>query len=97
LIRERYEELLWWLLMPSLIRLAGQSAPSRAEAAELSSAVATALDAAKAAGYRVEVLTGKAPNIDQPDGSASAADDSADAEETDEADVEVRGASPKRV
>ena len=96
-IRERYEELLWWLLMPSLIRLAGQSAPSRAEAAESSSAVATALDAAKAAGYRVEVLTGKAPNIDQPDGSASAADDSADAEETDEADVEVRGASPKRV
>ena len=29
LIRERYEELLWWLLMPSLLGLAGESAPSR--------------------------------------------------------------------
>ena len=30
LIRESYEELLWWLLMPSLLRIAGESAPSAA-------------------------------------------------------------------
>ena len=33
LVRERYEELLWWLLMPSLLRLAGEAAPSRAAVA----------------------------------------------------------------
>ncbi len=32
LVRERYEELLWWLLMPSLLRLAGETAPDRTAA-----------------------------------------------------------------
>jgi glycosidase len=94
-IRERYEELLWWLLMPSLIALAGQSTPNRAEAAELSSAVTAALDAARAAGYRVEVLTGKAPNVDRSDDSTSA-EDSADAAESDAAGAVDRGALPKK-
>jgi glycosidase len=58
LVRERYEELLWWLLMPSLLSLAGQSAPSRAEAEKLSSAVEAALKSAEAAGYRVAELLG---------------------------------------
>ena len=62
--RERYEELLWWLLMPSLMHLAGESAPITADAAQLNAAIDTALDAAEAAGYRVDVLTGAAPNID---------------------------------
>ena len=62
--RERYEELLWWLLMPSLMHLAGESAPITADAAQLNAAINTALDAAEAAGYRVDVLTGAAPNID---------------------------------
>jgi hypothetical protein len=95
-IRERYEELLWWLLMPSLIRLASQSAPSRAEAAELGSAVAAALDAAKAAGYRVEVLTGKASNVDQPDGSVAVDKESAGADEDSAAETLDRGASSKK-
>jgi glycosidase len=30
LVRESYEELLWWLLMPELLRLAAEPAPSRA-------------------------------------------------------------------
>jgi len=58
LIRERYEELLWWLLMPSLLRLAGESAPSRAAVEELSKTVAAALASAEAAGYRIDVLLG---------------------------------------
>ncbi len=58
LIRERYEELLWWLLMPSLLRLAGESSSSRSAVEELSKTVAAALASAKAAGYRINALLG---------------------------------------
>ncbi|MEI9970228.1 MAG: hypothetical protein WDM87_17040 [Terracidiphilus sp.] len=58
LIREQYEELLWWLLMPSLLRLAGEAAPIRVAVAELSETVAAALASAEAAGYRIDVILG---------------------------------------
>jgi len=61
LVRERYEELLWWLQLPALLRLAGENAPGRMAAKRaaiqtMSSAVEKALAAAAAAGYRVELL-----------------------------------------
>jgi len=56
LVRERYEELLWWMLMPSLLRLAGDAAPKRETVDELSRSVQEALQAAEDAGYRVDVL-----------------------------------------
>jgi hypothetical protein len=59
LIREHYEELLWWLLMPSLLRIAGELAPSRAAVEDLSKTVAAALASAEAAGYRVDAPLGK--------------------------------------
>jgi len=71
LIRERYEELLWWLLLPSLLRLAGEAGPSAAALEELSNAVKAALESAEAAGYRVDILLGPAisrehANIGEP-------------------------------
>jgi hypothetical protein len=60
LIHEMYEELLWWLLMPSLLRLAGEVAPSRAAVEEMSKTVHEALDTAEAAGYRIDTLLGSA-------------------------------------
>jgi glycosidase len=68
LIRERYEELLWWLLMPSLLRLAGEPAPSRSSLERLSKSVATAMASAEAASYRIDVMLGK--------GKAAAGDES---------------------
>jgi glycosidase len=56
LICERYEELLWWLQLPALLRLAGDSAPSREAVGELSKTVESALASAKAAGYRIDAL-----------------------------------------
>jgi hypothetical protein len=61
LVRERYEELLWWLLMPSLLRLAGETAPSqvtanRATILTMSRTIEEALAAAEAAGYRMDLL-----------------------------------------
>ena len=58
LVRELYEELLWWLLMPSLLRLAGEAAPSRAAVEEMSRTVEEALETAEAAGYRIDALLG---------------------------------------
>jgi glycosidase len=61
LVRERYEELLWWLLMPSLLRLAGENAPNqvaanRALVQAMSRIIDESLAAAEAAGYRVDLL-----------------------------------------
>jgi glycosidase len=58
LVREQYEELLWWLLMPALLRLAGEAAPSRAAVEDLSKTVANALHSAEAADYRINTLLG---------------------------------------
>ncbi len=61
LVRERYEELLWWLLMPSLLRMAGEKAPSqvaanRAAVRMMSRTIEEKLAAIEAAGYRVDLL-----------------------------------------
>jgi glycosidase len=56
LVREPYEELLWWLLMPSLLRLTGETSPSRVAVEEMSRTVEEALATAEAAGYRVDLL-----------------------------------------
>ncbi len=55
-IREHYEELLWWLLMPSLLRLAGEANPTRSAAKAMAETVQDALAEASAARYRVDVL-----------------------------------------
>ena len=70
LIRERYEELLWWLLIPELIRLAGERSPSRAAVDALSRTVDAALAAAEAAGFRVEKLAGREAKADAEGGEA---------------------------
>jgi glycosidase len=58
LLREPYEELLWWLLMPSLLRLAGEETLDRAAVEEMSKTVEEALASAEAAGYRIDALLG---------------------------------------
>ena len=56
LIREPYEELLWWLLLPSLIQEAGQTIPSRTVIEKMSRTIEEALATAEAAGYRIDTL-----------------------------------------
>ena len=60
LVRELYEELLWWLIMPSLLRLAGETAPSRTAVETMSRTIEDALTTAEAVGYRVDLLLGPA-------------------------------------
>ena len=56
LVRERYEELLWWLLMPSLLRLAGAPVLDRSAIKGMGKIVDEALASAEAAGYRIDAL-----------------------------------------
>jgi hypothetical protein len=56
LVREPYEELLWWLLMPSLLRLAGETVPNRAAVDKMSRTVEGALATAEAAHYRIGAM-----------------------------------------
>jgi hypothetical protein len=70
LIREPYEELLWWLLMPALLNLADEDAPRPAVVRELSNTVKSALASAVAAGYRVDALLGSAAVANAADAPA---------------------------
>jgi len=58
LVREEYEELLWWLLLPALLRVAGEAAPARTEVMRMAATIGEALKTAEEAGYRVDVLLG---------------------------------------
>jgi hypothetical protein len=69
IIREQYEELLWWLLMPSLLKLAIQPSPDRVAVEQLAARIQAALDAVKAAGYRID--TWLAPPAAKQPSSAS--------------------------
>jgi hypothetical protein len=60
-LRESYEELLWWLLLPKLLRLAADPVPSRATIAQLVGEIQEALSSAEAAGYRVDLLIAPSP------------------------------------
>jgi hypothetical protein len=60
LIRERYEELLWWLLLPALLRLAGAPSADRAATEAFALRIGEALAAAESAGYSIEGLAGSA-------------------------------------
>ncbi len=58
LVEEPYEELLWWLQMPALLRVAGQPSPNKADVQALSRKVQESLVAAKKAGYRLQSMLG---------------------------------------
>jgi hypothetical protein len=86
LVREQYEELLWWLLMPSLLRLAGDPTPSRDEVKELSKTVEEALATAKSANYRIDELLGAA--------AAPAGDESESTTPQDQSNTIEEGTAP---
>jgi hypothetical protein len=59
LVREPYEELLWWLSMPELLRVAGETVFDRKAVLEISEKIDEALATAENAGYRVDRLHGR--------------------------------------
>jgi glycosidase len=58
LVREPYEEMLWWLLMPALLRLAGEPVLDRSAIKDMARKVDEALASAEEANYRIDALLG---------------------------------------
>ena len=57
-VREQYEELLWWLQMPELLRMAGDAKPNYKDLKQMDKCIREALSAAEIAGYRLDYLKG---------------------------------------
>jgi hypothetical protein len=56
LVREPYEEMLWWLLMPALLRIAAEPTLNRPAIVRIGERVDEALASAEAAGYQIDTL-----------------------------------------
>jgi glycosidase len=95
LVREPYEELLWWLLMPSLLRLAGEPALDRAAVEKVSKTVEEALATAEAAGYRIDALLG--PSVEPEAGEPSAPEAESPATAPDELQDEAAKPPAERI
>jgi hypothetical protein len=73
-IREPYEELLWWLSLPSLLKLANMNVPTRNAASPIAARIKEALAAVEKAGYRIDaMLQPEAAERDAPAQPAPAA------------------------
>jgi len=84
LVQEPFEELLWWLQMPALLRLAGQPSASKADVQDVSKRIQESLAEAKKAGYRLQTLLGP-----HPKDSAAAAESGSAEVEVDKAELEL--------
>ena len=60
-VKESYEELLWWLQLPALCRLAASASPTHSAIQQIGNSVTEATIAAARAGYRVDALIEQQP------------------------------------
>jgi hypothetical protein len=83
LVREQFEELLWWLALPKLLILAESPAPRRADAAIILDEIHKALVTLEDAGYRLDELL-------EPEDAAMA-----EATDSDEPEEDAAESAPK--
>ena len=62
-VRDQYEELLWWLRMPELLRMAGEKKADFKELKQMGDSIREALSVAEIAGYRLDHLKGHPTEI----------------------------------
>ena len=96
LVLESYEELLWWLLVPALLRLAEEVSPGPAQQALLAKHVEEALATAEAAGCRIDLLAGSAETAEsggEPEHSTENSKDSPPV--IDSPDAEISSVKPQ--
>jgi len=75
IVRESFEELLWWLQLPDLLRLAASPSANRADAEAIADRVERALAVLAQAGYRLDALLEPEP-VATPEPEPNAALDS---------------------
>ena len=66
-VKESYDELIWWLQLPALIKLAGDAVPDRSAIAELSQTIKEALEAGASAAYSLDAFL----ESDKPEAKAN--------------------------
>jgi hypothetical protein len=59
LVLEPFEELTWWLQLPTLLRIAGNAAPRKAEVKQVSATVQASIAVVEEAGYRLQSMLGE--------------------------------------
>jgi len=72
-VKESYEELIWWLQLPFLFKLAAETAPAPGRIQEISMAVTEAVTSAATAGYRIDLLFQRKGSDRKDEASKSAA------------------------
>jgi hypothetical protein len=92
---EPYEELLWWLQMPELLSIAGQSSPSKSDVRALSAKVHQASAAADKPGYRLQMMLGLDAGKAQSPASAIEKDAKAGREATEAEESQGEESSPR--
>jgi hypothetical protein len=65
-VRERYEELLWWLLLPALLKQAGEPVLDRAALEQMGLRVDEAMAGLEKARYRVDFLLKPGSEEEEP-------------------------------
>ena len=89
LVREPYEELLWWLALPKLARIAGEAAPAKAEIEELVACVRGGVAEVEAAGYQVDQLATPASEPAEEGTTAADEDEPLEPECLDDSEIPV--------
>jgi hypothetical protein len=88
-VKEPYEELLWWIELPALCKLAAEPAPARSAFQEIGNSIAAAARAAASAGYSLDRL------FEGEQGEAAAVDPANEVNSVkEEADEKVPSAEP---
>jgi glycosidase len=80
-VHEPYEELLWWLAMPEMVKLAQQPTMSTAATERIGKEIGDAVKAMERAGYKADELVSEAPEEPAPEANStieSALEDTAD-------------------
>jgi len=75
LVREPFEELLWWLQIPSLLRQAAEAVPNKTAAKNVGDAVKSVLNSVEVAGYRVDLFMAEAGEEEPEEAAAAVAID----------------------
>jgi hypothetical protein len=93
LVQEPFEELLWWLQMPAILKLASQSSVAKADTQSFCACIQDSIAEVERAGYKLEALLGPAEELEAVEPPEHAAADS-DQRETEKITTEIEAAKP---
>jgi len=97
LVKESFEELLWWLQMPAILQLASQTNPGKSETDSFCTHIHQSLVEVEKAGYKLESLLGDSEEDEKIAAPETAAPDATHAEEPAQVERNSHGALSEAV